>query len=821
MTRTFPWFALAVVLGCSSTSVGPSPTRDASVGDEPSTDGPVDPMDVSSRCMSDRECSAGGRVCDTAHGVCVECNTARDCTDGRVCLGNRCASPTPCASSRMCPGQVCSMRLGYCVDCENDVDCTDGQVCRGNVCVEPPRPCRSSRECSDIGMVCATVSGHCVECVADTDCPMDRYCGPESTCLARVCVPNSTSCASPARVRRCNAVGSAQTETDCPSGQTCREGRCQAPVCTPMQASCDPTTLQRRRCDDDGGGYTPMPCADGEACRDGACMPRACAPGSAMCSSMTERRVCAPDGLTTMIVPCGSNEGCRDGVCVARSCVPGSATCASATARNVCNADGFGTTAAPCGATQRCSAGNCVDLACAPGSSMCVDARTVRACSADGTSIMNLPCPASSTCTGTMCSGWVCTPGMVTCPAGATSRTVCNSDGLATRSEPCVAPVNATSPRCGAGNTCTFTCNAGFADCDLTAADGCEVNTLTDTANCGRCGGACSPRPNSTSGCTSGVCEYRCNAGFADCDGNPANGCEASLASSTSCGRCGVACPAGMSCVGGACSAEPTFRIESMSTDRTMCRVIDQALTAGDDRGGIAVSESRVFYTGDIATVHASLTDLSGLMSSRVIHDGMLSDLASGTVYVLLNAAGIEVFFTTASFPFTATQLGVLDGATGTLTATRIPLSAPITVGLNGGGVFSGRGRAYIYTGSTGGTWYQIRLPSGSVTTLRTAVVPPPHTACENWAFWGVAEFFDGEPHAVYVESPTRISRYRIRDGMVTPLATPPAPFSFSDMCSFTASPANGRWYFHHEGSAFAGGSSETLGYCPATFSTP
>jgi hypothetical protein len=61
--------------------------------------------------------------------------------------------------------------------------------------------------------------------------------------------------------------------------------------------------------------------------------------------------------------------------------------------------------------------------------------------------------------------------------------------------------------------------------------------------------------------------------------------------------------------------------------------------------------------------------------------------------------------------------------------------------------------------------------------------------------------------------------RYRIRDGMVTPLAT--ATGSLSDMCSLTVSPSQGRWYFHYEGSGFAGGTSETLGFCPARTSTP
>ena len=40
---------------------------------------------------------------------------------------------------------------------------------------------------------------------------------------------------------------------------------------------------------------------------------------------------------------------------------------------------------------------------------------------------------------------------------------------------------------------CQFRCNAGFADCDQLPADGCEVNTNTDPNNCGFCGHAVAP----------------------------------------------------------------------------------------------------------------------------------------------------------------------------------------------------------------------------------------------------------------------------------------------------------------------------------------
>ena len=257
-----------------------------------------------------------------------------------------------------------------------------------------------------------------------------------------------------------------------------------------------------------------------------------------------------------------------------------------------------------------------------------------------------------------------------------------------------------------------------------------------------------------------------------------------------------------------------------------MCSSIDHDMVSGDDRGGIAVSASNVFYTGDVATVRASLTDLGGLASVGAQHDSMLSDLASGEVYVLLNEADAgPVFAPGSSFtPLVATQLGVLNGSTGALTATRIPLSSPITLTF-GSGVFSGRGRAYVFSqgpGTSNSTWSQIRLPSGTVTTIRAMAPSVNHQYCESWGFWGVAEYFGGAPYAVFVETGLSIVRYRISDGSSVPLVTTgAAPNHLSDMCSLTFSPARNRWYFHYEGTGFAGGTAETLGYCPGTFSTP
>ncbi len=87
-------------------------------------------------------------------------------------------------------------------------------------------------------------------------------------------------------------------------------------------------------------------------------------------------------------------------------------------------------------------------------------------------------------------------------------------------------------------------CNRGWADCDGVFTNGCEMNVLASVSNCGSCTTACPARANSNLYCSNGVCGFACSPNYANCNGNPTDGCEANLASSTtSCGSCTTACP--------------------------------------------------------------------------------------------------------------------------------------------------------------------------------------------------------------------------------------------------------------------------------------
>jgi hypothetical protein len=120
----------------------------------------------------------------------------------------------------------------------------------------------------------------------------------------------------------------------------------------------------------------------------------------------------------------------------------------------------------------------------------------------------------------------------------------------------CPARPNAVAT-CTAG-TCGFRCLDGFADCDGNAANGCEADLRASTAHCGACGRMCVV-PNGTPLCVAGRCDIAaCTVGFADCDGMLANGCEVDLRTNVShCGACGRACSlsnATAGCAAGACT---------------------------------------------------------------------------------------------------------------------------------------------------------------------------------------------------------------------------------------------------------------------------
>ena len=163
----------------------------------------------------------------------------------------------------------------------------------------------------------------------------------------------------------------------------------------------------------------------------------------------------------------------------------------------------------------------------------------------------------TGTCLNGQCAIATCNSGFANCDNITSNgcevnvRTDPNNCGGCGVTCPPVANGNGT---CFNGQCAIATCNSGFANCDNNTANGCEVNVRTDLNNCGGCGRSCLVA-NGNGTCFNGQCGISsCNAGFADCDNNAANGCETNVNTDpNNCGACGFVCPPGKTCVNGVC----------------------------------------------------------------------------------------------------------------------------------------------------------------------------------------------------------------------------------------------------------------------------
>jgi hypothetical protein len=268
-----------------------------------------------------------------------------------------------------------------------------------------------------------------------------------------------------------------------------------------------------------------------------------------------------------------------------------------------------------------------------------------------------------------------------------------------------------------------------------------------------------------------------------------------------------------------------TFQVNSLGT--TNASAIEHNYVTGDDRGSMAVTGSAVYYSGDAATGRFNSNALN-TSASLTRRDGIFANIHGGALYS---------FGTNASTPFahsfaggfTLSHLLALD-ANANPTGASVALSKAITFSQGqSNGVFVGYDSVLVFKNSSGGNYggdstvtgevLKIDIASGAVTSLGNRTLEA--AGVENWAFYGVAEYFGGQDYIAYANDangsyPTdAIVRTRVADGVTSTIAS----FNgLSDLGTFGVAPTLNRWYFHYEGNGQFRSGDETIGFADASF---
>ena len=473
--------------------------------------------------------------------------------------------PGTCVSDAQCsaPTPRCDRNTGVCVSClpAND-NCPKGQKCV---------PAGAGFTCS-------------ASCVSDADCPRSDG-GSSMTCCVGHCFDTAGD------IQNCGKCGAT---CFAPANATagCSEGRCGVGACNLGFLDCDRGAANgcevNAGSDDKNCGACGNACAAGpnqlSPCTNGACA-TSCKAGFADCdqvpangcevSTDTDVKNCGACGTACM--PANGTPSCVAGRCVIAVCSPGFDDCNQAEPdgcesdlqRNVAHCGSCMNACKAANAVPACRAGSCGIASCSPGFSDCnslvidgcevaisADLKNCGACGRMCTGANSVQACAMGSCQIVSCA-----QGFSDCdktPANGCEINVagdvlnCGGCGNA-----CPVPVNA-APSCVNAQCGVGPCKFGFADCNKNANDGCEADLQT-VQNCGQCGVACMAPANAAAACKAGICGLgACNMLFGDCDMNPANGCEKNLAADTSnCGKCAVVCAfanAQATCLGGQCA---------------------------------------------------------------------------------------------------------------------------------------------------------------------------------------------------------------------------------------------------------------------------
>jgi hypothetical protein len=513
--------------------------------------------------------------------------------------------------------QGCSERVREGAPCLFNDDCADPLICAGNFC---RAQCRTNRDCPT-GWICnnagVPAKQVCLPPSAIVLCAADEHCPPQASCTAakqcRWRCSRDPDCAARRSSLTCESTNLCSepllvVELQIPSADASVVDATAPDVTIPDATAPDVTTSDVTAVDSGPRCTRDFQCDDQVYC-NGA---ERCDPAD---PSADARGCAAPTGPRCMM-----GQRCDERL-----------TRCQTMCEVTPDADGDGFNAAACGGPD------CDDARASvhPGApELCngIDDDCDRMVDEEGAALCSIAF-ATAACMGGACSVATCSPGYGDCDgvgangcetALAASPLNCGACGRL-----CPVTASAMTMACRAGTCAVGTCRPGFADCDGAGANGCELDVRANVASCGRCGNACSPRPNATAACVDGACGLACAAGRADCDGDLVNGCEVDLAGDrANCGACGARCGvASDGCVAGSCLAQP---FASSGAEGAYAPAVP-----GDGGAGVVVLRAGVhqFTTVTIPAGVTVVTDGDGVLELRatgdVIIDGSI-DLSGG-----------------------------------------------------------------------------------------------------------------------------------------------------------------------------------------------
>ena len=433
-------------------------------------------------CDSDTDCDPYGD-CVCLGGVCVPSEAGGECVIEGGC-DQACDNPPP----DVCNGDVLKTHssTGECIDsscryASETIECPAG--CEDGACLDPCAgvDCDPGEECIEGACMCGGTG---------------QDCGPDSTCCGTECVDTDVDAN---HCRECNRACDNPFDPLCDGNVLItfgRPGECTDGLCTyPEIREACPFFCVNGACAGQTCGEdceSPMTCCAGQ-CVDTTSDTGNCGTCGKACNDPPEPRCNGPQQLAIY-----DTEGnCSNGGCEYEwypvSCEFG---CAEA----ACLPD-------PCAMIECDDDAQCIGGECLCGSEDLL----------------------------TLCSGeTVCCQGA--CVDTYMDMSNCGGCGLV-----CEAGVNHVYDAWCIDGICYLWCDPDSGDCDENPFNGCEAYTWNDTSNCGECGFDCTQLPAvEIADCGDGVCIVAsCAEMFANCDGEPWNGCETDLMNDRyRCGDC-------------------------------------------------------------------------------------------------------------------------------------------------------------------------------------------------------------------------------------------------------------------------------------------